>query len=279
MSSEDQSGLVDDIDLAAEVASAGRIRTQRLIDMLRGLDPRSFDRPSRLPGWTRTTIVCHLRYGTHALLNMTADTLAGRATAYYPEGRAAQRPTTLCLAPGEEPDEVIDEWAGNARQLDRLWASLSASGWATAITEPAGNRDLGPVPIARLALARLTEVDVHGVDLGIGFPDWSDTLIKVALPTRLAWLPTRRSNHRPVDASVQGSWRLLAQDFDWIVTVDADQVTSLPARNGAVGVRATIRGDRRDLLALLLGRPPREQLSYDGDVEFAAAFARAFPGP
>lgn len=155
--------------------------------------------------------------------------------------------------------------------------NLDQDTWGITVREPVDNTDLGPAPLARLALARLTEVDVHGVDLGIGARDWSNTLIDIALPTRLAWLPTRRTNHRDVDASVQGSWLLVAPDLRWILSVTGDQVRSAPAAP-TDQARATIKGARRDLLALLLGRPARP-LTIEGDPEFAAAFGRAFLGP
>lgn len=145
------------------------------------------------------TIVCHLRYGTSALLRITEDALAGRETSYYPAGREAERPATLAPAPGEQPHDVLDDWASLAHRLDALWATLEPDAWAVTVTEPTDNADLGPVPLGRLALARLTEIDLHGVDLDVGFPDRSTTLVAVALPTRLAWLATRRTNHREVD--------------------------------------------------------------------------------
>jgi hypothetical protein len=210
---------------------------------------------------------------------MTTDALAGRATSYYPAGRAAQRPQTLRPAQGERPEHVLDDWQVTAAELDDLWSSLVGDDWAITVREPPENPDLGPVPLARLALSRLTEVDVHGVDLDIDVPDWSATLVDVALPARLRWLATRRTNHRAVDRSVQGTWLLVADDFRWAVSVDGDRVDSAPVGDGAVLARATISGTRRDLLALLLGRPALHAMTVDGDLAFAAAFERAFPGP
>jgi uncharacterized protein (TIGR03083 family) len=247
--------------------------------MLRRLDTAAYDGPSQLPEWSRLTIVCHLRYGATALLRMTSDTLAGRETSYYPGGRATRRPATLAPAPGERPEDVLDEWERAAGQLDDEWSSLGHGEWSMTIRELADNRDLGEVPLARLPLARLTEIDVHGVDLDIGFPDWSELLVDVALPTRLVWLSARRTNHREFDRSLRGSWLLVAEDFRWTVSVEGDHVSSAPADSIGAPPRATISGSRRDLLALLLGRPRLRPLSIEGDIEFGAAFGRAFPGP
>lgn len=60
--------------------------------MLPQLDDLALEAPSQLSGWSRLTILCHLRYGTQALRRMTIDALAGRETSYYPLGREHQRP-------------------------------------------------------------------------------------------------------------------------------------------------------------------------------------------
>ncbi len=273
------SAVPEELAAAAAVARASAARTTQLLTMLRELDAAAFEGSSHLPGWSRLTIVCHLRYGATALLRMTSDTIAGRETSYYPGGRGTQRPTTLAPAPGERPEDVLDEWDRAATRLDDAWSSLGQDAWAVTISEPTDNRDLGEVPLARLALARLTEVDIHGVDLDIGFPDWSEVLVDVALPTRLAWLATRRTNHREFDRSVEGTWLLVADGFRWTVSVVDGRVSSAPAHHVVDPPRATISGSRRDLLALLLGRRRRRPLDIGGDAEFGAAFERAFPGP
>jgi uncharacterized protein (TIGR03083 family) len=270
---------VEDVARAEELARAAGERTQRLIASLRELDEVALEAPSQLPGWSRLTIACHLRYGSHALRRMTLDALAGRETSYYPRGRVRQRPATLMPAHGERHSDVLDDWQSIAADLDSVWATLDDQRWRTAVIEPANNPDLGSVPLGRLALARLTEVDVHATDLGIDAPDWSSILVEVALPTRLAWLATRRTNLREFDRSVRGSWLLHATEGPrWLVAVGADSVESRPAAEDD-DTDGTIHGSSRDLLALLLGRPPLETLRFSGDVSFARSFGLAFPGP
>lgn len=269
----------DDVAHGSRLARVGAERTALLIAALRALDREELLAPSTLPGWSRLTIACHLRYGAGAVLRMTRDVLAGRETSYYPGGRGRVRAATLEPAPGEGVDDVLDDWQATALELDGAWSGLDDADWARRIVEPADEQDLGPVPLARLALARLTEVDVHGTDLGIGFPDWSPTLVEVALPTRLRWLVDRRTNHRPVDASVEGDWLLDAGDGRrWLVSVHGDDVAVRPA-TADDEADAVIRGSARDLLALLLGRPTARPLQHDLDVGLAAAFSKAFPGP
>jgi hypothetical protein len=133
--------------------------------------------------------------------------------------------------------------------------------------------------LARLALLRLTEVEVHGSDLTLGLDDWSETFVDAALPFRVQWLNTRRANHRAYDGDARGSWLLRSTDGpDYVVAVDGLQVEARVTET-PIDARATVVASSRDLLALLLGRPTRRPLRWTGDVEFGNRFSSAFPGP
>lgn len=259
-------------DHAPELVEALQRRSATVVEALTALpyeDP--LDAPSLLPGWTRLTIACHLRYGSHALLRMTSDALEGRPTAYYPEGRANQRPATLAPAPGESPRQVLADLAEAEAALVARWQDLAPADWRTEVREPGDNPDLGTVSLGVLAMSALTEREVHGGDLDLGLPDWSATFVDRVLPARLEWLASRRTNHRPFDDSVRTDWLLVADDRDLSHRVVTDEAKGLEATT-------TIRGSARDLLALLLGRPVRAPLvgSRPSAVD---EFQRAFPGP
>ena len=266
-------------DPSPQVIDAIGERTRRITETLRRLGEDELERPSELPDWSRLTIACHLRFGADALMRMTDATLRGDPTAYYPEGRETQRPQTLVPLPGESPAAVIESLAELGHNLHQSWSALDAGAWRVQVAEPVGNPDLGPVPLGRLPLLRLTEVEVHGTDLGLGLPDWSGRFVSAALPLRLEWLNTRRVNHRAFDAALHGSWLLVATDGPtYHVRVRGLEVESEPASPGTPAT-AVIEAGSRDLLALLLGRPLRTPPVLAGDVDFARAFPRAFPGP
>ena len=265
--------------MISDLVAAVDVRSRAIVDSLNQLDDAAMLRPSLLPEWSRLTIACHLRFGADAFLRLTRGALDGERAAYYPQGRAVQRPATLVPQSGESPRDVVTSLARSSAALHDTWATMTASQWEAATREPEDNPDLGPLPVSRLPLLRLTEVEVHGSDLDVGLDDWSDTFVSMALPFRLDWLNTRRTNHRDVDAAVEGSWLLDAIDGPaYLVTVDGGRVASRPVTSHTAA-RATIRGSSRDLLALLLGRPLRAQPALEGDTAFAAAFSRAFPGP
>ena len=257
-------------DHADELVEQLRLRSAEVVGALSTCSDADLRRPSALPGWSRLTIACHLRYGARALHRMTHDALEGRPTAYYPDGRDRQRPSTLEPASDESSHDVVVGLADADRQLLAAWTGLSPAVWRTVVREPDDNPDLGEVSLGVLAMSALTEREVHGTDLDLGLSDWSDAFVRRVLPARLAWLATRRTNHREFDDSVRTNWRVVADDADLVhrIQIDAAEASD----------ETTIRGSSRDLLALLLGRPRLRSLagSCPGAID---DFERAFPGP
>ncbi len=266
--------------MAAIVSAADR-RTAEIVDALRTLDAVDLTSASLLPDWSLLTVACHLRYGAAALTRMTADALDGRTTSYYPAGRAAERPGTLAPEPGEPPESVVTSLADRSAALGALWNGRKDGEWARTVHEPPDNVDLGPVELGRLPLLRLTEVEVHGGDLGLGLRDSSHVFVRAALPMRIAWLNARHADDRAFDADLEGSWLLAASDGPaYAVAVRGAAMRASRAEASAARVAtATIEGTSRDLLALLLGRPPRAAFRVRGDHGFGERFTDAFPGP
>jgi uncharacterized protein (TIGR03083 family) len=255
------------------------LRTVRIVEALAELDEADLAAPSELPGWSRLTIACHLRYGAQALWAMTEAMRSGRSASFYPEGRAHQRPRTLRPNIGEEADDVGPSLARASDALSRQWSSLEDDDWNLQLREPPSNADLGLVSLGHLALLRLTEVEIHGSDLGLHLDDWSALFIELALPMRLDRLDGRKVDRRPGDVDLNGSWLLIASGGPaYLVTASNGAVEGAPA-SPITPARATVEASSRDLLALLLGRPFILPPRISGDVAFGQAFAAAFPGP
>ena len=257
-------------DLAAAVAR----RTSEIVAALGALDANALRGPSLLPDWSRLTIACHLRYGAAALARMTDDALAGRPTSYYPGGRARQRPGTLAPDDGESPADVVASLATRSGELHGRWSELTPDRWATVVDEPPDNPDLGSMPLHSFALLRLTEVEVHGTDLDLGLDDWSDGFVAAALPFRIR----RLAGRRPA-IPVEGSWLLVADDGPTHLVTATPTSVETGAASPDEPATARVEGSARDVLALLLGRPPVQPLRRAGDVDLAEAFDAAFPGP
>jgi maleylpyruvate isomerase len=259
------------------IAAAVADRTDEIIEALADLDQAGWHAPSRLEGWSRLTVACHLRYGAEALYRMTTETIAGRPSSFYPQGRAAQRPGTLVPRRGEDSSAVVRSLAATAEKLNRLWGRLDDE-WNLVVIQPKATRDLSSLPLVAQALLRLTEVEVHGEDLRLGLTDWSTVFVTAALPFRLERLNLSYRLHQS-SPQPRTSWIVAATDGPaYRVSLRGTTVESRPAAEGDTA-EATIEGSSRDLLALLVGRTPRQPLSMAGNRAMATEFSQAFPGP
>ena len=126
-----------------------------LVDHLRGLDPVDPTVPSRLPGWSIGHVLTHLARNAESHIRM----LAGFDQ--YPHGRDG-RDADIEAGAGRAWDELVGD-------VERTCAALTAAFGATHDwSEPAHGSSAGR-PRAMLPFARQREVEVHRVDLGLGY--------------------------------------------------------------------------------------------------------------
>lgn len=231
--------------------------------------------PSLLEGWTRLTVLAHLRYLSEAMLRMTDGALGGRSEAMYPAGRAAQRPGTLELRVDESAEALVESLAHGSQALDERWGALDVEQWETPISDP----DHGAMQLSRLVVMRLTETEVHATDLDLPeIGDWDAGFVDAVLPLRVAWL--QQARRRPdADLTCDGSWLLAAMGgHSWRVTATGTEVETASA-SATAAADCRISASPRDLLAILLGRATENAPVVDGDEQHAARFKQAFPGP
>lgn len=249
----------------------------RLIARLHELSDEELLAPSALPDWSRLTVVCHIRFGAEAINRIVTATVAGDEALFYPGGRAEQRPGTLLPNPGESPHDVVETFAVRCDELDATLADLADDDWAKVSREPAGKRDLGPQTIEQLAILRLTELDVHAVDMNIGIARWSDTFSRVGLPLRIDRLGKYLANNPAAPERPDGAWLIRAHDGRSYRVTSYDGIVTTRAAERDERADGVIDGSSRDLIALMLGRDLEGEISYSND--FARGFAAAFPGP
>ncbi|OAR25297.1 mycothiol maleylpyruvate isomerase [Streptomyces sp. ERV7] len=218
------------IDHAQDLASV-REATDRLLTAAAKLDNAAVAEPSRLPGWSRGHVLAHVARNADALVNV----LAGRPM--YESGEArdadiardAARPLDVHLADLRESADRFQ--AEGARPAD----------WARTVELRNGVLD----EAARIPFRRLIEVELHHVDLGVGY--------------ELEDLP---------DAFVRREIQFLADRFAGSASVPPVTLTGSNGHTlrtgGTEGSPVTVGGPAWDLLGWLAGRRDGAALQATG---------------
>jgi maleylpyruvate isomerase len=208
---------------------------QRLLDNLAPLPDDAVLRPSLLPGWTVGHVLSHLARNADALVNLCDWALTGVRKPMYVSAEAreadieegATRPLAV---------QVEDLAAAEARLLERF-EDLPAEAWNAQVSWPTGATRTAD----QIVTARLNELEVHHVDLGLGYT--FDDIPAESRDVLLTYVTSRWPDDFPVV--------LESSDSGW----------SSPGRSGDARI---ITGGSAELLSWALGRR-----SLPGDVPAA----------
>lgn len=148
----------------------------RLLGNVRSLDEPGVRAPSRLPGWSRGHLLTHLARSADAMGNVVTWAVTGVETPGYASPQA--READIAAGADRSPDELVDDLvSAHARLLDAL----------TAMTDDARNAAvrIGPKPLrgGELAFIRLRELELHHIDLDIGYAPqhWPEIFVVTTL--------------------------------------------------------------------------------------------------
>jgi maleylpyruvate isomerase len=218
------------IDHAHDLASV-RDATERLLTAVGKLDNASVSEQSRLPGWSRGHILAHLARNADALVNV----FEGRPM--YVSGqvrdadieRDAPRPLDVQIA---DVRESADRFQG---------AGAAPQDWSRTVELRGGVTDSA----ARVPFRRWVEVELHHVDLGIGYE--LEDLPTEFTEREIGFLADRFAGHPDVPPT-----RLTDGTRAWSTGRQASE----PA--------ITVTGSRADLLGWLAGRRDGSGLAVEG---------------
>lgn len=144
---------IDQRQLAAELASCVGSHAS-LVAWLRSLDQVDPATPSELPGWSVGHVLTHIARNADSHV----DLLDG-----HPQYRSVEARNDDIEAGAHRPwPELIDDVAASADALDDRWASTGD--WDGTAELLSGSR-----PRHLLPLLRQREVEIHRVDLGLGY--------------------------------------------------------------------------------------------------------------
>ncbi|MGV9561679.1 maleylpyruvate isomerase family mycothiol-dependent enzyme [Streptomyces sp. NPDC003480] len=142
------------IDHAHDLASV-RDATERLLTAVAKLDNAAVAEPSRLPGWSRGHVLAHLSRNADALVNV----LEGRPMYVSAEARDAD-------IERDAPRPLVPQLADLRTSADRFQRAGDApADWSRTVELRNGVTDTA----ARVPFRRWGEVELHHVDLGIGY--------------------------------------------------------------------------------------------------------------
>lgn len=218
------------IDHARDLESV-REATERLLTAAAKVDNASVTEPSRLPGWSRGHVLAHLARNADALVNV----LEGRpmyvsaAARDADIERDASRPLGVQLAD-------VRQTADHFQQ-----AAAVPADWSRTVELRNGVTDAA----ARLPFRRWVEVELHHVDLGIGYE--LEDLPAEFVERETDFLAERFAGH---------------PDVEPVRLTDGTRVWRTGRDEEAAGI--TVRGTGADLLGWLAGRRTGSALTVEG---------------
>ncbi|CAN5127948.1 mycothiol-dependent maleylpyruvate isomerase NagL [soil metagenome] len=136
--------------------------TAVFLDAVGRLPDDELDRPSRLPDWTRRTVIAHVARNADALVNLLTWARTGVETPMYasPEERTAGIAETARLGSAQ----LHADLAGSAQRLQDAAGQLTDEQWQYPVRTAQGRE----IPAEQVPWMRTREVWIHAVDLGVG---------------------------------------------------------------------------------------------------------------
>jgi maleylpyruvate isomerase len=163
---------------------------RRLRQTLGGLDDDTAHAPSRLPGWTIGHVLTHLARNADSHVRVLEGAIAGEHLEQYAGGRE-QRSADIEAGAFRDCGALVDDVVTTFARLEETWDRMTPDAW-----QGWGLSQGWPWQCRDLPFFRWREVEVHHVDLGLGYEatDWPDEYVAVELPLALSALPLRTSD-------------------------------------------------------------------------------------
>ncbi len=173
----------------ADIAAC-RAGHRRLLDALAPLTDDDFRAPSRLPRYSRAHVVARLTNKATAHARLFEGPAAGEVRRLHPEGYDADEAADVGAArPAGELCANLEQSLG---RLEAAWDDLAPDQW-----DHLGIMTAGPRTMAEIVGHHLRNVEVHHVDLDIGYEvaDWLPAFVEGELDRRLRGLPDRADHN------------------------------------------------------------------------------------
>jgi maleylpyruvate isomerase len=189
--------LEDDPSQAIELCKAAH---GRLLTTIATITDEQASAPSRLPGWTIGHVVSHLARNADGHTRRLEGALRGEDVPRYPGG-PPQRESDITAGAARPPGELLEDTRIAQLRLELAWDESASANWP----HPEFRGD-DRWPATASPVRRLREVEMHHVDLGLGYQpsDWPAAYVAWELPLLLASVPERVL--RPEDSTALIAW-------------------------------------------------------------------------
>jgi maleylpyruvate isomerase len=216
--------------------------TGRLLATATTLSDAQAREPSLLPGWTRGHVLTHIARNSGGMVNLLRWARTGTETPMY--ASAESRGADIEAGARRPAADLAADVRESAAALAAEAATMPDDAWTARVRALHGP----PFPAFGVLDRRLSEVEIHHVDLAAGYTpgDWPDDFLTEALPRVAGSFSARDDAPRCLiwPEGTKGSFRLG------------------PEQAGPPPV--SIRGQPADVLAWLLGRGSGSTLTVAG---------------
>jgi len=214
-----------------------RAATARLLATVDGLGDAHVGKASSLPGWTVGHVLTHVARNADGNRRIAGGAARGEVLEQYPhgvEGRAAD----IEAGAGRPAADLAVDVRTSAAALDATWMALPIGAWDQTVRPMSGEQ-----PVRQTVVSRRREVEVHHIDLGLGYRpgDWPAAFVARELERAGSGLPGRL----PPGTAV----RLAGRDLEWAIEV-GDGPASVSVSGPGAWVLAWLLGRRVPASAL-----------------------------
>jgi maleylpyruvate isomerase len=233
--------------------------------VLRAVDDLSDDQAaerSLLPGWSRAEVLTHLARNADAGRGIARAAAQGEVGFQYPGG-AEQRAAGIAAGRGVGAASLLADLRKSCDGLMEAWMQLPEDSWDVLGRSLTGRRTQ-----RGWVWSRWREVEVHHVDLGLGYSpsEWPVAFVTRGLDDAFTELPDRADRRK---LTFDASFRVESTDHDraWVVHIRSGAVRVERDDAAAIPVDGIVTGWGCDELAWLYGRDPNGAgLTAGGDL-------------
>ncbi|MFJ7750877.1 maleylpyruvate isomerase N-terminal domain-containing protein [Arthrobacter sp. NPDC097144] len=176
--------LDGDPQRASELCREAHVRVVARVAQLTDADARA---ASLLPGWTVGHVLTHLARNADSHARRMSGALDGLDLPKY-VGGSKQREAEIKSGAGRSAQELVADLEASELRLEQVFERYITAGAPNG--HFLGGSDYG---VWACPAHRLREIEMHHVDLGLGYTssDWPEEYVAWDLPTLLAGVPER----------------------------------------------------------------------------------------